>query len=82
MENTINLQISFESLIQAIRSLDLDAKYQLLANLEQQIFEAEEELHEDDEGAVAEIEAVQDEYDQGEYMNINDYVQANQSEAL
>lgn len=81
MENTINLQISLESLIQAIRPLDLAAKQQLLEHLEQQIFEAEEAQYEDDEETIQEIEAVQAEYDQGDCMTFDDFLQTAQPEA-
>ncbi|MGB5593916.1 MAG: hypothetical protein WBM62_07785 [Crocosphaera sp.] len=39
MITTINLKITFESLTEAINSLDLPQKQQLLEILEQQIFE-------------------------------------------
>jgi hypothetical protein len=42
MTPTISLQITLDSLIQAVTSLDLDAKRHLLDIIEQQIFEAEE----------------------------------------
>ncbi|MEM9216002.1 MAG: hypothetical protein AAGD25_16855 [Cyanobacteria bacterium P01_F01_bin.150] len=81
MENTVNLQISLESLIQAIRPLDLKAKQQLLEHLEQQIFEAEEAQYEDDEETIREIEAVQSEYEQGDCMTFDEYLQTSQQEA-
>jgi hypothetical protein len=49
MSTTINLKITFESLTEAIKSLDLSQKQQLLEILEQQIFQAEEASYQDDE---------------------------------
>ncbi|BCU11605.1 MULTISPECIES: hypothetical protein [Microcystis] len=49
MSTTINLKITFESLTEAIKSLDLTQKQQLLEILEQQIFQAEEAYYQDDE---------------------------------
>ncbi len=49
MSTTINLKITFESLTEAIKSLDLTQKQQLLEILEQQIFQAEEASYQDDE---------------------------------
>ncbi|MEB3233374.1 MAG: hypothetical protein VKJ64_20365 [Leptolyngbyaceae bacterium] len=72
MATTVNLQISLETLVQAIHSLDLSAKHQLLEILEQQIFEAEEAEYGDDEQNQAEIAAVQAEYDRGEYVTLID----------
>ncbi|MCZ8027020.1 MAG: hypothetical protein PX481_27115 [Microcystis sp. M53603_WE2] len=53
MSTTINLQITFESLTEAIKSLDLTQKQQLLEILEQQIFQAEETSYQDDEETLA-----------------------------
>lgn len=74
MTATVNLQIPLEILVQAIHSLDLQAKHQLLEILEQQIFEAEEAEYEDDEQDKAEIADVQEEYDHSEYVTLDDYL--------
>ena len=81
MTTTINLQIPLESLIQAVTSLDLEAKKQLLDIIEQQVFEAEEADYEDDEEAQAEIEAVKAEYQQGDFVTIDDFIQADSNRA-
>lgn len=71
----INLQVSPESLIQAVSSLDLGVRRQLVEIIEQPIFEAEEAAYGEDAETIAEIDAVQAEYDRGEFMTIDDHVQ-------
>lgn len=58
MPAIVKLQLSFESLVEAISSLDLEEKRQLQEVIEQQIFEAEEALYEDDAETLAEIASV------------------------
>lgn len=76
MTTTISLQISLDSLIQAVSSLDLEAKRHLLDIIEQQVFEAEEASYTDDSATKAEIEAVKLEYQQGDFVTIDDFIQA------
>lgn len=73
---TVNIQISLDSLIQAVSSLDIEAKRQLLEVIEQQIFEAEEAAYQESTETVAEIEAVQAEYAQGEFVTVDDFIQS------
>jgi len=73
---TINLQISLDALIQAVTSLDLTSKRQLLDNIEHQVFAAEEASYVEDSETQAEIEAVKIEYQQGEFVTIDDFIQA------
>jgi hypothetical protein len=79
MPAIVKLQLSLETLAEAISSLDLTEKRQLQELIEQQIFEAEEALYEDDAETLAEIQAVRAEYKDGESVTINEYV-ANRSE--
>ncbi|MCC5660454.1 hypothetical protein LC608_26440 [Nostoc sp. XA010] len=79
MPAIVKLQLSLETLAEAISSLDLTEKRQLQEALEQQIFEAEEALYEDDAETLAEIQAVRAEYNNGESVTINEYL-ANGSE--
>ena len=74
MATTVNLQIPLESLVEAIRPLNIEQKRQLIEILEQQIFEAEEESYEDDSDTIAEIEAVQAEYEAGDYVTFDEYL--------
>lgn len=73
MPATVNVQLSLESLVEAITSLDLPEKQQLLEILEQQIFEIEEESYEDDPDTMAEIQAIRVEYNAGEYQTFDAY---------
>lgn len=79
MPAIVKLQLSLETLAEAISSLDLTEKRQLQELIEQQIFEAEEALYEDDAETLAEIEAVRAEYKDGESLTIDEYL-ANRSE--
>jgi hypothetical protein len=74
MPATVKLQISLESLVEAITSLDLPEKQQLLEVLEQQIFESEEETYEDSPETLLEIQAVRAEYQAGDYQTIDEYL--------
>lgn len=78
MTSAIQVSISFESLITAIKSLDSSQKRELLEILEDEIFEAEEELEEDPK-ILAEIEEARQAYQRGDYQTIQDYI-ATQSE--
>ncbi len=71
-----------ESLIEAISTLDLDSKEKLLALLERQIFAAEETSYEEDPQTIAEIKAVQTEYEAGEYITFNQYLENRSKQAL
>ena len=79
MPAIVKLQLSLETLAEAISSLDLTEKRQLQELIEQQIFEAEEALYEDDAETLAEIQAVRTEYKDGESVTIDEYL-ANRSE--
>ncbi|MHC0062352.1 hypothetical protein ACWATR_05410 [Nostoc sp. UIC 10890] len=72
MPAIVKLQLSLETLAEAISSLDLTEKRQLQELIEQQIFEAEEALYEDDADTLAEIQAVRAEYSDGESVTINE----------
>ncbi|MEH2070568.1 MAG: hypothetical protein V7K47_20805 [Nostoc sp.] len=78
MPAIVKLQLSLETLAEAISSLDLTEKRQLQELIEQQIFEAEEALYEDNADTLAEIQAVRAEYSDGESVTINEYL-ANRS---
>jgi hypothetical protein len=72
MTSTINLKIPFEFLSEVINSIDLAQKQQLLEILEQQIFE--EASYQDDEETLAELQKVQDEYQSGDYVTLEQYL--------
>jgi len=73
MTTRIQVDISFDSLIASIKSLDLSQKHQLLEILEDQIFEDEVELEEDPR-IIAEIEDARQAYQRGDYQTIQDYM--------
>ena len=74
MPAIVKLQLSLETLAEAISSLDLTEKRQLQELIEQQIFEDEEALYEDDAETRAEIQAIRAEYRDGESMTLNVYL--------
>lgn len=77
MPATIKLQLSLETLIEAITSLDLQEKSYLREVIEQQIFEAEEELYEDDAKTIAELQSIRNEYQAGDYLTFDEYLAKN-----
>ena len=77
MITTINLTIPLETLTDALCSLDLEQKRQLLEILEQKIFEEEEETYEDDSETIAEIETIRAEYKAGDYLTLDEYLPKN-----
>lgn len=77
MPATIKLQLSLETLIEAITSLDLKEKSRLREVIEQQIFEAEEELYEDDPKTIAELQSVRNEYEADDYLTFDEYLAKN-----
>jgi hypothetical protein len=74
MPAIVKLQLSLETLAEAISSLDLIEKRQLQELIEQQIFADEEALYEDDAETEAEIQAVRAEYKDGEFLTIDEYI--------
>ena len=73
MAEIVSIQIPFASLVEAIASLNLEDKHKLQEILEDQIFEAEEELENDPE-VLAEVEAARKAYQAGDYQTIQDYI--------
>ncbi|MGK7895571.1 MAG: hypothetical protein AB4372_18645 [Xenococcus sp. (in: cyanobacteria)] len=81
MPATIKLQLSLETLIEAITSLDLQEKCRLREVIEQQIFELEEELYEEQPETRAEIQSVRAEYEAGDYLTLDQYLARNSEES-
>lgn len=73
MPATVKLQISFETLVEAIATLDLENKQQLLEILEDQIFDAEEDEMENSPEVLAEVEESRKAYQAGDYQTIEEY---------
>jgi len=66
---------NLESISKAISPLSLENKKQLLEILEQQIFELEEANYQDDENTINEINLAQQEYENKEYLNLDQFLQ-------
>lgn len=68
-ENTVKIDISFQSLLEAISSLETAEKKQLWELLEAQLFPDDEDSPAD----IAEIEAARADYKAGEYTTFHEY---------
>ncbi|GAB4172543.1 MAG: hypothetical protein Fur006_01400 [Coleofasciculaceae cyanobacterium] len=73
-QETVNLKISFESLVNAIASLGLEEQRKLWQILDEQIAEAEDKLLEEDPNAQAEIEEARTAYQLGDYLTLDEYI--------
>jgi hypothetical protein len=76
-ENTVKVEISFQSLLKAISSLGIAERYQLWEFLESELFPNEDDSPED----IAEIQAARADYQAGDYTTFEQYMaqRANQS---
>ena len=68
-ENTVKVDISFQSLLEAISSLEISEKQKLWELLEAELFPDEEDSPED----IAEIEAARADYKANEYTTFHQY---------
>jgi hypothetical protein len=68
-ENTIKVDISFQSLIAAISSLKTAEKHQLLEFIEAELFPDEEDAPDD----IAQIQAARADYRAGDYTTFDRY---------
>ena len=68
-ENTVKVNISFQSLKIAISSLGVAEKYQLWELLEAELFQDDEYDQED----IAEIQVARADYKVGDYMTFDEY---------
>jgi uncharacterized protein YerC len=71
---SVQIQIPFESLIEAITSLDLEKKHQLLEIIEDLVFEAEEEATEQYLQVLEEVKEARKAYQNGDYQTIEEYI--------
>ena len=74
MPDSVELQIPFTSLMDAITSLGLEEKLKLLGLLEAQIADAEEDLLEQDPTVLAEVAEARRAYRAGEYQTLQAYI--------
>lgn len=68
-ENTIKVDISFQSLLEAVVSLGIAEKHQLLELLETELFPDDEDSPED----IAEIQTARANYEAGDYVTFDEY---------
>ncbi len=68
-ENTVKVNISFPSLLEAISSLGIAEKNQLWELLEAELFPPEE----DSDSDIAEIQAARADYSSGDYTTFDEY---------
>jgi hypothetical protein len=69
-ENTLKVDISFQSLLEAIASLETAEKHQLLEFLEDELFPDDEDSPAD----IAEIQAARNDYQSGDYTTFDRYM--------
>ena len=69
-ENTVKIDISFQSLLKAVSSLEIAEKHQLLELLEAELFPDDEDSPED----LAEIQAARADYKAGDYTTFDRYM--------
>lgn len=68
-ENTVQVDISFQSLLEAILSLGTAEKHQLWELLEAELFADDEDSPED----ITEIQAARADYKAGDHMTFDEY---------
>jgi hypothetical protein len=73
-QDTVKLQIPFESLLNAIASLGLEEKQKLWQILDEQIAEAEDRLFAKDPTVQAEIAEAKTAYQAGDYVTLDEYI--------
>jgi hypothetical protein len=73
-ERTIQLNIPFDSLVNAITALDIEEKVKLLNLLETEISQLEEDELEDDPTVLQEIEEARIAYRTGEYQTLGQFI--------
>jgi hypothetical protein len=79
-ENTVKLEIQFESLLAAVSSLKTAEKHRLLEILEDELFD-DDDLENDPE-TMADIEAARADYAAGDYITFDEYLAERRTPAL
>jgi hypothetical protein len=80
-KGTLNLAIPFELLVEAISSLDISEKRRLRELIDEQIFQEEEEF-ENDPIVQAEVQTALDDYEAGDYVTLDQYIEKQQGKSL
>lgn len=73
-QETVKLQIPFESLLNAIASLGLEEKRKLWQILDEQIAASEDSLLAEDPTVQAEIAEAKTAYQAGDYVTLDEYI--------
>ncbi|NEP03122.1 MAG: hypothetical protein F6K58_31650 [Symploca sp. SIO2E9] len=69
-ENTLKIEISFESLLEAVLSLEISKKRELWELLKAELLIDKEDCPED----IAEIQAARADYEAGDYLTFDQYI--------
>ena len=69
-ENTVKVDISFQSLLAAISLLEIAEKHQILKHIEAELFSDDEDSPED----IAEIQAARQDRQTGDYTTFDRYI--------
>ena len=70
---TVNISIPFETLIEAVKSLELTQQQELLAIIENQMETVEDEW-ENSEEIIAEVKSSRQAYQQGDYQTLDEFM--------
>ena len=73
-KKNIKLTVPFESLLECVSDLKVQDKLHLLALLESELAQIEEEAWEQDPSIRAEIQEARAAYESGDYMTIDEYL--------
>lgn len=74
LQETVQVQIPFQFLVEVITSLGLEEKRKILQLLNEGIDQAEEDLLEENPNIQAEIQEARLAYQKGDYQTIQDYI--------
>ncbi|MGB5960678.1 MAG: hypothetical protein WBG73_08480 [Coleofasciculaceae cyanobacterium] len=74
LQKTVQVQIPFQFLVDAIASCGLEEKRKILQLLNEEIDQAEEDLLEENPTVQAEIQEARIAYQTGDYQTIQDYI--------
>jgi hypothetical protein len=74
-KKNIKLTVPFESLVECVSKLTVQDKLHLLALLESELAQIEEDAWEQDPSIVAEIQEARVAYEAGDYITIDEYLE-------
>jgi hypothetical protein len=74
-KKNIKVTVPFESLVECVSELNVQEKLHLLALLESELAQIEEDAWEQDPSIVAEIQEARVAYEAGDYITIDEYLE-------